>query len=514
MTRSRLFAVLLLAFALLVPPSHGSASAATRSSTTVAARIYVDGSPTSLTAAMPGERVVFFGSMSPRGARLVVLQVHVARAWHEIARKTASGTWSFAVTAPAPGTRSYRVLLPATATATAAVSANLALTVVRPAIVGSSPTRVEAGRLLTITGRAIPARVGHVVRLWEQRGRRWVPVADARQDAGGAFTLRIRAAALGRHVYREVTLGADNRFGVRSAPHTVTTVKPSTAGLRSTFLADVTPLSQLVGPAQGRPVYTASTLTLAGRPYAKSIRTASYHFSYELGAEASSFATALALAPAATGAPNRSRLVQVRVDHSVRVRRFVTSGQVLPIVLDVRFAKVVTIQSWDRGPLDLELGPDLVLGRPVVMSAALAERNAIKGTVMSDLPPTSVSAGMATRQVVGSYENRLYGGSITLAASNAVTASGNVDYVLLGAFTRLSGFVGLTGETDRSLTGTLKVFGDGQLLATVPARAGTARAISLDISGVQKLRLQFVSDLPAQSWGHTWYVTLADPRVT
>lgn len=512
MNRCRFLVVLVLALGLLVPPS--TAVALTRSSSTISALIYVDGAPTSLPAAMPGEQVVFSGSMSPRGPRVVVLQVYVAGAWHEVARKTASGTWSFSVRAPAPGTRPYRVALVRTASALAVSSPTVLLSVVRPTISGSSVDRVEAGRLLTITGRATPARTGHVVRLWEQRGRRWVPIADTRQDAAGAFTLRIRAGALGRHVYREVTLDGLNRFSTRSAPHVVTTLKPSAPGVRSTFLADVTPLSALIGPAQGRADFTTATMTLAGRQYAKSVRTPSYRFSYELGADASSFATALALAPVAAGAPNTSRLVEVRVDRTVRVRRFITSGQVLPIVLDVRLAKVVTIQSWDRGPLDLELGPDLVLGRPVVTSAALAERNANQGTVLSDLRPSAVSAGMATNQVVGSYLTRLYGGSLTLSAATAVTASGNADYVLLGAFTRLSGFVGLTGETDPSLTGTVKVFGDGRLLASVPARAGTPKAISVDIAGVQKLHLEFVADLPRQTWGHTWYVMLGDPRVT
>ena len=512
MNRSRLLVVLMLALGLLVPPS--TAVALTRSTSTISARIYVDGTPTSLPAAMPGEQVVFSGSMSPPGARVVVLQVYVAGAWHEVARKTASSAWRFSVRAPAPGTRPYRVVLARTATALSVSSPMVRLSVVRPAISGTSVDRVEAGRLLTITGHATPARTGHVVRLWEQLGRSWVPVSDARQDAAGAFTLRIRAGALGRHVYREVTLDADNRFSTRSAPHVVTTLKPSTAGARSTFLADVTPLSALVGPAQGRPDYTSATVTLAGRQYVKSVRTPAYNFSYQLGADASSFATAIALAPAAAGAPNTSRLVEVRVDRTVRVRRFLSSGQVLPIVLDVRLAKVVTIQSWDRGPLDLELGPDLVLGRPVVTSAMLAERNANQGSVLSDLRPSAVSAGMATGQVVGSYQTRLYGGSLTLSASNAVTATGGADYVLLGAFTRLSGFVGLTGETDPTLTGSIEVLGDGRLLAALPARAGTPKAISVDVAGVQKLHLKFIADLPRQSWGHTWYVTFGDPRVT
>ena len=69
---------------------------------------------------------------------------------------------------------------------------SIAAATIEPAITMRAPATVEAGRLLTVVGRARPPQLGAPVQLWELRGRRWVPIAQSAQAKDGTFTLRLR----------------------------------------------------------------------------------------------------------------------------------------------------------------------------------------------------------------------------------------------------------------------------------------------------------------------------------
>ena len=383
MTSHRLLVVLALALGLVLPTSP-EAMALTRSTIRIDS---VDGF-VAARATAPGERVVFDGGVTRSTGRVVVLQRFSGGAWREVGRRAARNSWQIAVSAPAPGRYSYRAVALRTTSATSAVSATRVLTVVRPSIRHSSAPTVEVGRLLTITGVAVPARASRMVQLWELRGPRWVALADTSQSTSGTFALRIRAGTIGRHTYRVVTRAANNRFDVRSVTKVVTTVRASTSGVRATYLADVTPLGALVGQDDQGSLYGISRATIAGRAYVKSVRTASRRLSYELGAGASTFGTALSLAPVTrvTNLPG-PRLFEVRVDGVLRVRRFIAVGQAVPVTLDVRGKKVVSIASTSGDPIEAS---DVLLATPVVTSEVRPERGVDAGLPLSDVRPAAV----------------------------------------------------------------------------------------------------------------------------
>lgn len=511
----RVFVVLVLAIGLALPGS--AAGAVTKSTISIGHRVYVDGRQTSAPTAAPGEQVVFSGAATFTKGRVVVLQRYSAGAWREVVRRPAGSTWRIAVPAPSPGRHSYRALALRTKWSAGARSATRVLTVVRASISFSALAKVEAGRLLTVRGAAVPARSGHLVQLWEQRGNRWVPIADTVQSATGTYTMRIRAGTRGRHTYRAVTLAADGRHGVRSATKVVTTVGPSTPGIRSTYLADVTPLGALDDLyGQGSP-YDTGTFLIGARPYPRSVRTTSNRFSYELGADASTFLTALTVVSVKRGGQRYKgpRLFELSVDGDLRLRRFVKDGQALPVRMDVRGKRVVTIRSFDSGLLDLGPGSDVLLGTPFVTSQVLTERSVDSGTALSELRPTArTGAAVATDQLVDGVSRTLYGGSLLLTASQLTSVTGSVEYDVGGVYSRLTGVPGVTGEASTDLTGRVRVFGDGTVLATLPARLDRRDLASVDITGVQRLRIELVSDAPTQFWNYGWYVAFADPRLT
>ena len=322
--------------------------------------------------AEPGEVLGFYGGVTRSPGRVIILQRFSGRTWVVVGRVAGANSWRVSTTAPAPGRYSYRAVALATDTATSAVSATRFVTVIAPAITHTAAAAVEAGRLLTLTGSASPARLARKVQLRERWGNRWVALAEGAQFTTGTFTLRIRAGTIGRHIYRVVTETADKGFTVRSVHRTVTTTPASTPGFRATRLADVTPLGAQVGQSFQGPMYATGASTIMGRLYPSSVRTVSTHFSYALGAAASTFGTALALAPY-----NRNttvagpRVIEVRVDGVLRVRRLlVTVAQAVPVTLDVRGKSTVTISST----IIDGLGSDVLLATPVVTSEVRPER--------------------------------------------------------------------------------------------------------------------------------------------
>lgn len=504
----------------LVLPST-AATAATRSTISITSRVYVPRAPkylevaTSLPTAIPGEHVVLSGSVTASSGRVVVLQRYVRGAWREVDRRTVSGSsWRFSTVALQPARYPYRAVALRTRTAGSATSATRVVVVVRPTVSLVAASTVEVGRLVTFTGRAVPARAGRLAQLWELRGPRWVAVADTTQSSTGTFALRQLAPSSGQHTYRVVTQAASGRFDVRSAGHVTTTVRASAAGTRSAYLGDVTPAGQFYER------YRVQSVVVGGHSYAKSVLTSAGRLTWQLGAGTRSISTALALQPL-TAAPGAfpmtgPQLVEVRVGSALRLRRFMRVGQVVPLTLDVTAEHTLTVTSIDRGPLDNGAGAAVVLVTPVVSTAARGERGVDAGTALSELPVVARTGAVLTGQVLGSTDSTLYGGSLELDSSTLMpTRAGTVEYDLAGAYTHLTGvpLIALEGRAGVT-TGRVRVYGDGTLLATLEAGAA-GPAASVDVTGVRRLRVELVADPTPDSYGiFGWAVALADPRLS
>ena len=76
------------------------------------------------------------------------------------------------------------------------------------------------------------------------------------------------------------------------------------------------------------------------------------------------------------------RLFEVRVDGVLRVRRFIAVGQAVPVTLDVRGKKAVSIASTPADPVEAS---DVLLATPVVTSEVRPERGVDAGLPLSDV---------------------------------------------------------------------------------------------------------------------------------
>ena len=429
-----------------------------------------------------------------------------------------------------PGAGAMRAsAAPATAEAVQQLDAAPRLmAVVQPRITMRAPATVEAGRLLTVTGAARPARPGSPVQLWELRGTRWVAIAEAGQRRDGAFTIRMRAGALGRHTYRVATPdpAGSNAFRLRSAAAVVRTLRPSTRGVRSTRLSATTPLGANVGqriPGSG-PWYETGTFAIGGTPlvpgrrYPDSVRLTSLDFSYELGANAATFASAVSLAAVPGGHGYAGpRLVEIRVDGAVRVRRYLRGGQAFPVSIDVRGKRVVRIISTGEGSICcVGNGSLLVLGTPVVTSAVLSERGTVRGTPLSNLRPTAVIGPIRLDRVEGDSSRELLGGSIRLDVAAVPPPGkiimGSVTYRLNGAYTRLVGVPSTFGESQGPAW--VRVHGDGRLLTDSWVPRWSFRRSAIDVTGIRLLRIELLARTDPTGGGLGWRVVWADGRLT
>ncbi len=509
---------LLACLAPIASPALRPAAAQARTGLTIAAHVYVDGLRTAVPTALPGEQVVLSGSITPAGRRVLVLQVEVAGTWREVDRRAASGGWRFAVVAPAPGRYRYRVVAPRTTAAAAAVSPTRVVQVDRPAVTLGAPVSVGDGGLLVLTGAARQARPGHGVRLCERRGAQWVVIAATVQGAAGEFAVRVPVPGRGLHVYRALTTRPDGRYGVTSPDVAVRVVSRPASGHPATYLADTTPLISGPPAMAGYPSYGVGPVKVAGRTYPRSIRTGFADVSFDLGAGAASLGTALTLLPFTSNGFRSSgaRLVEVRVDGRLRLRRFVQDGEVVPLTLDVRGARTLAIRSLDRGPLDVSLGSDLVLVTPVLSPTPTAELGVDAATALSELRPAAMEGQVATNALVDSTFRTLYGGSLQVVNAQAPGGvAGAVEYDLAGAFTRLTGVPAVTLQADGdATTGTVRVLGDGAVLATLPARASVRAPAAVDVTGVRRLRIELLTSASPPGWTRDWAVALADPRLT
>jgi hypothetical protein len=403
------------------------------------------------------------------------------------------------------------LLLPQAATATPPTAA--AAAVPAGSITVTAPATVPAGGLVTLTGVARPVRPGNAVQVWELRGPRWVAVSTTQQASTGRFSVRVPAGTAGRHTYRAVSATAPGRYDVRSRELVVTTLRSSKPW--STYLADVTPVASDLFQMDPTPApLIVEPLRFGTTTYAKTLHTSYRRLSFALGGDARRVSTAIALLPFGRDGMlfQGSRMVEVRVDGVLRLRRSVLDGQTVPFSLDVRGARDLTVRSeWntERGAAS-----DLVIVTPVLTSVAAPERGVDAGTALSELRPVASSGGVRTKALVVNGK-ALLGGSVTLSGGSEAGLSGAVEYELGGAHRLLTGVAVVGGETIPELTGSVRVIGDGVLLATVPATAAATTRVSVPVAGVQRLRLELVADAPPGDlgWIYSWYVGLADPRL-
>ena len=80
------------------------------------------------------------------------------------------------------------------------------------------------------------------MRLQEWRGSQWVLIAAIAQGAAGEFALRLPVPAPGEHAYRVLTTKPDGRYGVASPAVALHVVTGPAAGVRASYLAEITPL--------------------------------------------------------------------------------------------------------------------------------------------------------------------------------------------------------------------------------------------------------------------------------
>ena len=474
-----------------------------------------DQGPRSHPTPMPHDMVILSGSVTGSTERVVVLQRLVAGSWREVSRVVMTGwssSWRAETGAGAAGRHLYRALALRTRTAGAATSPTFVLAVPKPTVSVTAAATVETGRLVSFTGRAVPARRGRPVQLWELSGPRWVAVADTTQSATGAFTMRLLAAPLGRHTYRAVTFAHNGRFDVRSPSRDVTTVGASTAGPRSAYLADVAPVT-VIDTAPRR----VQTVTVAGHPYVKSIKTLDRRLTWQLGDGFQSLTTALVMQTPETSNPtynrNGPRLVEVRVDAVLRLRRFIRPGQVVPLTLDLGGRHTLTIATYASGDA-AGTGGALTLLTPVVTTVPRPERGLDTTVWLTERRPVAQSGPATSIVVLGSLSTTLYGGSLVMVSQpSRTTLVGTVDYDLGGAATTLTGVPRVTGADFSAPTGRIRVYGDGALLATLECTLGDGVA-TVDVTGVHRLRIELVADPAPDTAFFPWGVGLADPRLT
>lgn len=367
----RSLGLLLTLLALLLPMQPAAALVGGRP--TITAEVYVDGRATTYPTARPGEQVVLSGRLAVGPARPVALQRWASGAWREVARQVAVDRWRLSVVAPAPGTYSYRVVALADGRTPAATSPVRTVTIVAPSVTAAAGVLERSG-LRSFTGAVSPARPGQRVRLWQLRGSRWQVLAQTTQATGGVFTMRVPAGPAGSRAYRVATTGGDGQFSVRSAPEVVAAVRlpPDTGG--STYLADVTPFAeQLVGSAGVAP-YVVSTADVRGTLRPKSVHTSAGILGYDVEG-AASVGTVLGLLPVQREVMHRGpRMLEVGVDGRVRLRRVLADGDLVPLVVDVRGAHLLTFRTVPQPDATAMPPSDLVLVTPLASTRVRTER--------------------------------------------------------------------------------------------------------------------------------------------
>jgi hypothetical protein len=175
---------------------------------------------TSLDPSLPAQQVTISGvAAGAAGQQVTLLARTHGQVFASIAQTLTgdSGEYSFAVS-PSQST-DYRVSDSSTASIVLAQRVRFALTVNEP------PSTLAAGTELTVSGEAIAAPAGTVVRLELQRasGVSFRPVAVGSVSAGGVYSISYTPASVGANVLRVSIAASSEHADVTSEPFTVTT---------------------------------------------------------------------------------------------------------------------------------------------------------------------------------------------------------------------------------------------------------------------------------------------------
>lgn len=423
------------------------------------------------------------------------------------------------------------------------------------AITVTAPSNVRSGGVLTMSGRARPARPGFTVSLWQQRGKGWEPVAETTQSPTGAFVLRAKVDSVGRHSYRAVTTVQPRPRDdlLTKGPVRVVTTLPSRPGAAVTYLGLTDPVGGVVddfgdsyvpgrvGSSPAGPATVGGSATLAGRAYPRSLRTTSRSLTWAVGTDATTFSATLGLVAVLRSATTftGTRVIEVEVDGITRVRRTMEAGEALPVVVDVRGHRYVTVRAQSQGWLPQPVAADLVVGTPMVMDVVRPERGVVVGQLLTNLyaeldeePPAAPTEGAGTQSLVDGwvvpatvghsslsgrrFRHALFGGSLVAVPMVEDAPPGVVaqmSYPLRGRWTRLTGRPAYWPATRAraSLSGRVELYGDGRLLASLPALPADVPALrSVDVTGVRTLQVRLVSDHPVGPD----LIALAEPRLT
>jgi hypothetical protein len=118
--------------------------------------------------------------------------------------------------------------------------------------------------------------------------------------------------------------------------------------------------------------------------------------------------------------------------------------------------------------------------------------------------------------VEGDGSRELFGGSIRLHVEAFPppprTSTGSVTYSLRGAYTRLLGVPAAFGENYQPAR--VRVYGDGRLLADLPAPYWSFRRSSVDVTGVRLLRIELSTRTDPTGANWPWRVIWGDGRLT
>lgn len=177
---------------------------------------------------VPGEAVVLTGRSSPRIKRRLVVQQQQGKRWTSVAKGTTTKRGAFRVSvvpriaatgkarlrvrlAPVPRRQARGLVTPVRSVTAMAQGATISL-----------PPSTFVNKAVTVTGAFSPARPGRPVTLQQRSGADWVDVTTMAQDAAGAVSAQLGAAATGTFDYRLTAAGLAGAPAISSTAASLT----------------------------------------------------------------------------------------------------------------------------------------------------------------------------------------------------------------------------------------------------------------------------------------------------
>ncbi|RJK98049.1 NPCBM/NEW2 domain-containing protein [Vallicoccus soli] len=417
--------------------------------------------------------------------RFPVLQTWTSGRWRAIGGgNLARSSWHTTTAAPSAGRHLYRAVLPAAPGLPAVVSGVRELVVTRQRTALSAPPQARQGTVLRFRGLSAPHRPGRHLAVQELRDGRWLSVASTGTGTGGASSLALRAPRPGVHRYRAVAADYSGAPARASLPVDVE-VLPSPVPRPW-----VTHLDEL-SPATGeREHLVRGPVLIEGRTYRRSVQMSNGgSIVVELGTHAATLKAAVGAGPPEVGL-DPVPVFTVVVDGRTVLRRMVPSQSAFPLSVDVRGARRAVLTFSSRGSIyENEYPPPrLLLGDAVVTSRAEPQRGLVPDALyLLDLPPVS------TRGDVGLDDD----GDHKLRSG---PSEGALEYDLPRPYRRFTATARLFGEVVDAV-GSVRVVGDGRLLASYDEVGTDYRRVDVDVTGVRHLRLELAATAGGLSYG-------------